>query len=147
MVEYSIAEARNSPGRESLLGECHQIGCTLEPLTHSFLNEIAWDFLRLVKNCHWTDNIKKHYIHCVQKKNRKIAKLYGNFWTFLKIRKIGNFVIQISPWKQRLQKKQSTLGRRQRKILQNCHFRFLIFEILSQRFFDLKYPIFSFFQN
>ena len=67
------------------------------------------------------------------------------FLIFLKIQKIGNFVMQISPWKQRLQKKRSIPRRPQRKIQQNCNLRNLIFEILSQRFFDLKYPIFSFF--
>ena len=55
--------------------------------------------------------------------------------------------MQISPWKQHLQKKRSISQRPQRKIQQNCNLRNLIFEILSQRFFDLKYPIFRFFRK
>ena len=50
----------NSPGRTSLLDECHQNVCTLGLLTRSVLIEIAWVFLRLVRNCHWTDDIKKY---------------------------------------------------------------------------------------
>ena len=50
----------NSPGCTSLLDECHQNVCTLGLLTRSVLIEIAWGFLRLVRNCHWTDDIKKY---------------------------------------------------------------------------------------
>ena len=49
-----------SSGRESLLDECHQNVRTLGLLTRSVLIEIAWGFLRLVRNCHWKDDIKKH---------------------------------------------------------------------------------------
>ena len=48
----------NSPGRTSLLDECHQNVCTLGLLTRSVLIEIAWGFLRLVRN--WKDDIKKY---------------------------------------------------------------------------------------
>ena len=50
----------NSPGRESVLDECHQNVHTLGLLTRSVLIKIAWGFLRLVRNCHWTDDIKKY---------------------------------------------------------------------------------------
>ena len=50
----------NSPGRTSLLDECHQNVCTLGLLTRSVLIEIAWGFLRLVRNCHGEDDIKKY---------------------------------------------------------------------------------------
>ena len=56
----------------------------------------------------------------------------------------GHFILQISPWKQCWQKKQSRPWRSQRKIPQNCHLRFFIFETLSQRFFAAK-VFFSFF--
>ena len=46
------------PGLESLLGECQQNVWTLGVLTQSFFNEIARDFLRLVRNWYSTDNIK-----------------------------------------------------------------------------------------
>ena len=69
------------------------------------------------------------------------------FFTFLKIWKTGNFERGISPWKRRLQKKRSTPQRRQRKMQENCHLRFFIFELSSQRFFDLKLAIFRFFKN
>ena len=59
----------------------------------------------------------------------------------------GHFLLQISPWKQRRQKKQSRPWRSQRKIPQNCHLRFLIFETLSQRFFAAKLGFFQFFQK
>ena len=68
-----------------------------------------------------------------------------NFWVFMKNLKMGNFVLQISPWKKWLRKKQNTPWRRQRKMQQNCHFRFLIFKILSQRFFHSKFGKFHFF--
>ena len=61
--------------------------------------------------------------------------------------KTGNFDRQFSPWKRRLQKKRSTPRRRQRKMQENCHLRFLIFELSSQRFFDLKLTIFRFLKN
>ena len=69
------------------------------------------------------------------------------FFTFLKIWKTGNFDRGISPWKRCLQKKRSIPRRRQRKMQENCHLRFLIFELSSQRFFDLKFAIFRFFKN
>ena len=50
----------NSPGRESLLDECHQNLRTLGLLTRSVLIEIAWGFLRLVKYCRREDYIKKY---------------------------------------------------------------------------------------
>ena len=50
----------NSPGRTSLLDQCHKNVCTLGLLTRSVLIEIAWGFLGLVRNCHWTDDIKKY---------------------------------------------------------------------------------------
>ena len=52
----------------------------------------------------------------------------------LKRIKSVHFVLQISPWKQGLQKKWSTPRQSQRKILRNCHLRFYIFETLSQIF-------------
>ena len=55
--------------------------------------------------------------------------------------------MQISPWKQHRQKKQSRPWRSQRKNPQNCHLRFLIFETLSQRFFAAKLGFFQFFQK
>ena len=61
--------------------------------------------------------------------------------------KMGDFVSVISAWKRRLQKKQSIPQRSQRKMQENCHLRFLIFKLLSQRFFDLKLAIFRFFKN
>ena len=71
----------------------------------------------------------------------------AHFSTFLEIFKTGNFDRQFSPWKRRLQKKRSTPRRRQRKMQENCHLRFLIFKLSSQRFFDLKLAIFRFFKN
>ena len=65
----------------------------------------------------------------------------------MKNRKKGNFVMQISPWKKRLQKKRSKPRRPQRKIQQNCNLRYLIFEILSQRFFYWKFVIFQKFKK
>ena len=59
----------------------------------------------------------------------------------------GDFVSVISPWKRHLQKKRSIPRRSQRKMQENCHLRFLIFKLLSQRFFDLKLAIFRFFEN
>ena len=50
----------NSPGGESLLDECHPNVCTLGLLTRSVLIEIALGFLRLVRNCHGKDDIKKY---------------------------------------------------------------------------------------
>ena len=50
----------NSPGRTFLLDECHQNVCTLGLLTRSVLIEIACFFLRLVRNCHGKDDIKKY---------------------------------------------------------------------------------------
>ena len=44
MIQYIYGW--NSPGRTSLLEECHQNVCTLGLLTRSVLIEIAWDFLR-----------------------------------------------------------------------------------------------------
>ena len=64
---------------------------------------------------------------------------------FLKLSNTGNFDRQISPWKQHLQKKQSIP--RQQKIQDFCHLRFFIFELSSQRFFDLKLAIFRFLKN
>ena len=46
--------------RTSLLDECHENVCTLGLLTRSVLIEIAWGLLRLVRNCHWKDDIKKN---------------------------------------------------------------------------------------
>ena len=83
----------------------------------------------------------------VSEKNRIFTFKNGFFFDFLENRKKGNFVSQISPWKLHLQKKRSRPRRSRQKMQENCNLRFLIFEILSQRFFDLKYPIFSFFQN
>ena len=60
----------NSPGRESLLDECHQNVCTLGLLTRSVLIEIAWGFLRLVRNCHGEDYIKKYQCEGVPKKSK-----------------------------------------------------------------------------
>ena len=63
-------------------------------------------------------------------------------WTLFIILRVASilqpFVLQISPWKQGLQKKWSTPRRSQRKILRNCHLNFFIFETLSQRFFVTK---------
>ena len=50
----------NSPGRTSLLDECHQNVCTLGLLTRSVLIKIAWFFLRLVRNCHGEEDTKKY---------------------------------------------------------------------------------------
>ena len=60
----------NSPGRESLLDECNQNVCTLGLLTRLVLIEIAWGFLRLVRNCHGEDDIKKHQLEGVPKKSK-----------------------------------------------------------------------------
>ena len=62
--------------------------------------------------------------------------------SLLKISKTGDFDLQISLWKQCLQKKRSIPRWRQHKIQEICHLRFLIFKLSSQRFFDLKYTIF-----
>ena len=64
----------NSPGRKSLLDECHQNVCTLGLLTRSVFIEIAWGFLRLVRNCHWTDDIKKYQLEGVPKKSKIFVK-------------------------------------------------------------------------
>ena len=61
----------------------------------------------------------------------------------LKIIKSVHFVLQISPRKHGLQEKWSTPWWSQRKILQNCHLRFLNFETLSQRYFTTKFLIIS----
>ena len=71
----------------------------------------------------------------------------AHFSTFLEICKTGDFDRGISPWKRRLQKKGCIPWRRQRKMQENCHLRFLIFKLSSQRFFDLKFAIFRFFKN
>ena len=55
--------------------------------------------------------------------------------------------MQISPWRQHLQKKWSIPQRSQRKMQQNCQFRILIFETLSQRFFYWKFVIFQKFKK
>ena len=80
-------------------------------------------------------------------KGRILPYKNAHFSTSLEICKTGNFDRQFSPWKRRLQKKRSTPRRRQRKMQENCHLRFLIFELSSQRFFDLKLAIFRFFKN
>ena len=67
------------------------------------------------------------------------------FFDFLKNVKIGDFVLQISPWRQHLQRKWSIPQRSQRKMQQNCQFRSLIFKTLSQRFFNSKFAIFNIF--
>ena len=70
---YAVAETIygwNSPGRESLLDECHQNICTLGLLTQSVLIRIAWGYLRLVKNCHGEDVIKKYQQEGVPKKSK-----------------------------------------------------------------------------
>ena len=59
-INITITYGWNSPGRTSLLDECPQNVCTLGLLTHAVLIKIAWGFLRLVRNCHWTDDIKKY---------------------------------------------------------------------------------------
>ena len=63
------------------------------------------------------------------------------FSVFSKNSKSQHFVLQISPWEKHLQKKRSIPRWCQRKILENCHLRFLIFETLSQRFFATKFLI------
>ena len=80
-------------------------------------------------------------------KGRILPHENAHFSTFLEICKTGDFNRGISPWKRRLQKKRSIPWRRQRKMQENCHLRFLIFELSSQRFFDLKFAIFRFFKN
>ena len=80
-------------------------------------------------------------------KGRILPYENANFSSFLEICKLGDFDRQISPWKQRLEKKRSTPRRSQRKMQENCHLKFLIFKLLSQRFFDLKLVIFRFFKN
>merc|ERR1712212_830063 len=80
-------------------------------------------------------------------KGRILPYENGNFSSFLEICKLGDFDRQISPRKQRLEKKRSTPRRSQRKMQENCHLRFLIFKLSSQSFFALKYAIFDFFEN
>ena len=80
-------------------------------------------------------------------KGRILPHKKALFSSFLEICKNTNFDRGISPWKRRLQKKRSIPWRRQRKMQENCHLRFLIFELSSQRFFDLKLAIFRFFKN
>ena len=65
----------------------------------------------------------------------------------MKIVKMGDFISLIIPWKRRLQKKRCIPRRSQRKMQENCLLRFLIFKLLSQRFFDLKLVNFRFFKN
>ena len=69
----------------------------------------------------------------------KFAPQNRYFSVFLKMLKSGHFVLQISPWKLRRQKKLSTPWQSQRKILWNYHLRFFIFETLLQRFFTTKF--------
>ena len=73
----------------------------------------------------------------------KFAPQNRYFSVFLKMLKSGHFVLQISPWKLRRQKKLSTPWQSQRKILWNYHLRFLNFETLSQRYFTTKFLIIS----
>ena len=80
-------------------------------------------------------------------KGRILPHENAHFSTFLKICKTGDFDRGISPWKRRLQKKRSIPRRSQRKMQENCHLRFLIFKLSSQRFFDLKLVNFRFFKN
>ena len=61
----------------------------------------------------------------------KFAPQNRYFSVFLKMLKSGHFVLQISPWKLRRQKKLSTPWQSQRKILWNYHLRFFNFETLS----------------
>ena len=64
----------NSPGRESLLDECYQKVCTLGLLTRSVLIKIACFFLRLVRNCHGENDIKKYQLEGVPKKSKFSVK-------------------------------------------------------------------------
>ncbi len=72
---------------------------------------------------------------------RNLTFKIGFFSVFSKKSKSGHFVLQISPWKQHLQKKWNTPRESQWKIQQNCRLRFLIFETLSQRFFTTMFLI------
>ena len=89
----------------------------------------------------WGKKPKKSFLRV------KFCRTKMPFFGFLPFLKIDDFDRQISPLKQRLQKKWSTPQRRQRKIQEICHLRFWIFKLLSQRFFNSKYDIFHFFEN
>ena len=69
----------NSPGRTSLLDECHKNVCTLGLLTRSVLIEIVCFFLRLVRYCHGEGDIKKYQLEGVpnQKFLIKSAMIQG----------------------------------------------------------------------
>ena len=120
----------------------------------SHVDDIFTHFVSLMKVWGWKTILLDRPTRWVGKKTLKnVSKdqilLYENtlFCVFLKISNTGNFDRQISPWKQHLQKKWSIPRRRQRKIQEICHLRFFIFELSSQRFFDLKFAIFRFFKN
>ena len=69
----------------------------------------------------------------------EICKTKWRLFILLRVASILHpFVLQISSWKQCLQKKWSTPQRSQPKILQNSHLRFFIFETLWQRFLRHK---------
>ena len=74
-------------------------------------------------------------------KGRILPYKNAHFFIFLEICKTGDFDRQISPLKQHLEKNRSIPQRRPPKMQENCHLKLLIFELSSQRFFDLKLAI------
>ena len=70
---------------------------------------------------------------------RRYLQLYGGiFWIFQKTWKVDILFYKFLHKKVSI-KKWRTLWQSQRKILQNSHLRFLIFETLSQRFLTTKF--------
>ena len=81
-------------------------------------------------------------------KNSKKWSFFGTILSFLwKILKTGNIVSQISPWKQRLQKKQSIPRRSQRKMLRYRHQENTPRPILGGAISHTKSPFFAFLKN
>ena len=101
----------------------------------SQIKKLRWQFRRIFR---WLRRGVLHFF-CRPCFHGEICKTNGcKMDATLKIIKRVHFVLQISPRKHGLQKKWSTPRQSQRKILWNCHLRFLIFKTLSQRFLATK---------
>ena len=115
---------------------------------HNFVAKNLCDKISKIKNLRWQFRSIFRWL-CVFNffcRPCFYGEIYETKWTFFQpfastrrnILKSDHFVLQISPWKQGLQKKLNTPRQSQQKILLNCHLRFFIFEILSQRFLATK---------
>ena len=81
-------------------------------------------------------------------KNAKKMAFFETILSFLwKTLKTGDIVSQISPWKQRLQKKQSIPRRSQQKMLRYRHQENTPRPILGVVIFHTKSPFFAFLKN